>query len=165
MLLELPFSFWKKIFFVEFNIWERTRKFQFWKRRKDYIIAMENLKKKCLLEEKKGWLWKFYGEIIPKELMFQRFTSVFDSYACFYVIMYSISMDSAYKPFHCKAAADYFFFFSRCQCFMITKSLVLSESIFVYLRYWNKNSDSRASTQWSSGEQGRNWTGREKNII
>lgn len=52
------------------------------------------------LGRKKGWLWKFYGEIIPKE---------FDSYACFYVIMYSISMDSAYKPFHCKAAADYFF--------------------------------------------------------
>lgn len=52
---------------------------------------------------------KIYGEIIPKELMFQRFTSVFDGYTLFYVIMYSISMDSAYKPFHCKAAADYFF--------------------------------------------------------
>lgn len=70
---------------------------------------MENFKKKMPLGRKKGWLWKFYGEIIPKELMFQRFTSVFDGYTCFYVIMYSISMDSAYKPFHCKAAADYFF--------------------------------------------------------
>lgn len=64
------------------------------------------------LGRKKGWLWKFYGEIIPKELMFQRFTSVFDGYTLFYVIMYSISMDSAYKPFHCKAAADYFFLLS-----------------------------------------------------
>lgn len=44
--------------------------------------------------------------------MFQRFTSVFDGYTLFYVIMYSISMDSAYKPFHCKAAADYFFLLS-----------------------------------------------------
>lgn len=92
-----------------------------------------------LLEEKRGRLWKCYGKIIPKELMFQRFTSVSDGYTCFYVIMYSISMDSAYKPFYCKAATDFFFSsFSRCQCFMTARSLVLSESIFVYLRYWNK---------------------------
>lgn len=43
--------------------------------------------------------------------MFQRFTSVSDGYTCFYVIMYSISMDSAYKPFYCKAATDFFFLF------------------------------------------------------
>lgn len=64
-----------------------------------------------LLEEKRGRLWKCYGKIIPKELMFQRFTSVSDGYTCFYVIMYSISMDSAYKPFYCKAATDFFFLF------------------------------------------------------
>lgn len=64
-----------------------------------------------LLEEKRGRLWKCYGKIIPKELMFQRFTSVSDGYTCFYVIMYSISMDSAYKPFYCKAATDFFSLF------------------------------------------------------
>lgn len=53
MLLKLPFSFWKKKYFVEFNIWERTRKFQFWKRKKDYIIAMENLKKNASWKKKR----------------------------------------------------------------------------------------------------------------
>lgn len=66
MLLELPFSFRKIFFFVEFNIWERTRKFQFWKRKKDYIIAMENLKKKCLLEEKKDGFENFMAKSSQK---------------------------------------------------------------------------------------------------
>lgn len=65
MLLELPFSF-RIFFFVEFNIWERTRKFQFWKRKKDYIIAMENLKKKCLLEEKKDGFENFMAKSSQK---------------------------------------------------------------------------------------------------
>lgn len=94
----------KKKYFEEFNIWERTRKFQFWKR--NYIITME--KWKLPFGRKKWRLCKFYGKIIPKELMFQRFTSVSDGYTCFYVIMYSISMDSAYKPFYCKTATDFF---------------------------------------------------------
>lgn len=124
------------IYIEEFNIWERTRKFPFWKKK---ITSSLWKNENHLLEEKRGRLWKCYGKIIPKELMFQRFTSVSDGYTCFYVIMYSISMDSAYKPFYCKAATDFFFSsFSRCQCFMTARSLVLSESIFVYLRYWNK---------------------------
>lgn len=105
--------------------------------------------------------------------MFQRFTSVSDGYTCFYVIMYSISMDSAYKPFYCKAATDFFFSsFSRCQCFMTARSLVLSESIFVYLRYWNKiptaerrNSGLQASKEETEREERKNNTGEKRDFF
>lgn len=59
MLLELLFFFWKKNILQNLIYEKELESFNFEKRKKDYIIVMENLKKKCFLEEKKDGFENF----------------------------------------------------------------------------------------------------------